>query len=84
MPTAAPPLVLVGVVHLAPIGPAIVTRDEFPDPQRLSLWLEVNGERRQQGSTADMLIGAARLIAYLSDSPKPCGLGTTVSAYASR
>lgn len=67
MPTAAPPLVFVGVVHLAPIGPAIATRDEIPDPQRLSPWLEVNGERQQQGSTPDMLFGVARLMAYLSE-----------------
>lgn len=50
----------------APIGPWLVTRDEVPDPQALPLWLEVDGVRRQDGSTADMIFGVAHLIAYVS------------------
>jgi 2-keto-4-pentenoate hydratase/2-oxohepta-3-ene-1,7-dioic acid hydratase in catechol pathway len=50
----------------APIGPWLVTADEVPDPQVLSLWLDVNGERRQTGSTADMIFGVAFLISHLS------------------
>jgi 2-keto-4-pentenoate hydratase/2-oxohepta-3-ene-1,7-dioic acid hydratase in catechol pathway len=49
-----------------PIGPWLVTRDEIPDPQHLPMWLEVNGVRRQNGSTATMVFGVARLVSYLS------------------
>jgi 2-keto-4-pentenoate hydratase/2-oxohepta-3-ene-1,7-dioic acid hydratase in catechol pathway len=49
-----------------PIGPWLVTRDEIPDPQRLPMWLEVNGVRRQNGSTATMIFGIASLVSYLS------------------
>ncbi|CAM3921547.1 fumarylacetoacetate hydrolase family protein [Bordetella muralis] len=50
----------------APIGPWLVTRDEVTDPQRLPLWLDVDGVRRQDGNTADMIFGVAELIAYVS------------------
>jgi 2,4-diketo-3-deoxy-L-fuconate hydrolase len=50
----------------APIGPQLVTRDEIDDPQSLPLWLEVNGERYQQGNTSDMIFGVAELVSYLS------------------
>lgn len=50
----------------APLGPWLVTPDEVPDPQRLSLWLDVNGQRRQTGSTADMIFPVAMLISHLS------------------
>ena len=50
----------------APLGPWLVTRDEVPDPQRLPLWLEVDGQRRQDGTTADMIFGVAELISYVS------------------
>lgn len=49
-----------------PIGPWLATRDELPDPQRLPMWLEVNGVRRQNGSTATMVYGVRHLVAYLS------------------
>lgn len=49
-----------------PIGPWLVTRDEVPDPQKLKLWLEVNGRREQNGTTATMLFGVAYLVSYLS------------------
>ena len=49
-----------------PIGPWLVTRDEVPDPQRLELWLELNGRRVQSGSTRTMVFGVAKLVSYLS------------------
>jgi 2-keto-4-pentenoate hydratase/2-oxohepta-3-ene-1,7-dioic acid hydratase in catechol pathway len=50
----------------APIGPWLVTADEIADPQALGLWTTVNGERRQQGNTRDMVFPVRRLVAYLS------------------
>ena len=47
-------------------GPWLVTPDEVADPQNLSMWLEVNGTRRQDGSTSTMVYTVAHLIAYLS------------------
>ena len=55
-----------GCDTFGPIGPYLVTRDEIPDPQNLSLWLEVDGERVQDSSTADMIFGVAELVSYLS------------------
>jgi 2-keto-4-pentenoate hydratase/2-oxohepta-3-ene-1,7-dioic acid hydratase in catechol pathway len=52
--------------HFGPIGPWLVTRDEVKDPQSLGLWLDLNGERRQDGSTATMVYGVAFLVSYLS------------------
>jgi 2,4-diketo-3-deoxy-L-fuconate hydrolase len=49
-----------------PIGPWLVTRDEVPDPQNLSLWLEVNGHRYQNGNTRTMVFGVAHLVSYIS------------------
>jgi len=49
-----------------PIGPWLVTRDEVPNPQSLSLWLDLNGQRMQTGSTKTMIFGVAKLISYVS------------------
>src|SRR5712672_3125846 len=49
-----------------PIGPWLVTPDEVPDPQNLKLWLDVDGHRYQNGSTATMVFGVAHLVSYLS------------------
>ncbi|MBB4349560.1 fumarylacetoacetate hydrolase family protein [Aliirhizobium cellulosilyticum] len=49
-----------------PIGPWLVTRDEIADVQNLGLWLDVNGERRQTGSTSSMIFSLAHIISYLS------------------
>ena len=49
-----------------PIGPWLVTRDEVPDPQNLSMYLDVNGKRRQDGNTNTMVFGVAHLVSYLS------------------
>lgn len=49
-----------------PLGPDLVTADEVPDPQNLRLDLSVNGVKRQQGTTADMIFGVDHVIWYLS------------------
>jgi 2,4-didehydro-3-deoxy-L-rhamnonate hydrolase len=49
-----------------PCGPVLVTADEIADVGNLGLWLDVNGERRQTGSTATMLFGPATIVHYLS------------------
>jgi len=49
-----------------PLGPWLVTKDEVPDPQDLRLWLEVDGHRFQNGSTATMVFGVAYLVSYIS------------------
>jgi 2,4-didehydro-3-deoxy-L-rhamnonate hydrolase len=55
-----------GCDTFAPIGPWLVTRDEIRDPQALRVWLEVNGEKRQDSNTADMIFPCAHLISYIS------------------
>jgi 2-keto-4-pentenoate hydratase/2-oxohepta-3-ene-1,7-dioic acid hydratase in catechol pathway len=55
-----------GCPTFGPIGPWLVTADEVADPQKLSMWLDVNGERMQNGSTATMIFGVRMLVAYLS------------------
>lgn len=49
-----------------PIGPWLVTKDEIPDPQNLNLWLDVNGVRYQQGTSANMIFSVAEIVSYLS------------------
>ena len=49
-----------------PIGPYIVTTDEIKDPQNLEMWLEINGQRMQDGSTKTMVYGVNFLISYIS------------------
>ncbi len=53
--------------RFGPTGPWLVTRDEVPDPQALKLWLTVNGDMRQNGSTATMVYGVAHLVSYISE-----------------
>lgn len=50
----------------APLGPWLVTADEIPDPHALGMWLEVNGRRYQDGSTANMIFRIPLLVSYLS------------------
>ena len=50
----------------APTGPWVVTADEIADPQALKMWLKVNGEVKQDASTADMIWGCAELISFAS------------------
>ena len=49
-----------------PVGPWMVTKDEIPDPQKLSMYLEVNGESRQKGNTSTMVYQVTFLVAYVS------------------
>ncbi|PZO75126.1 MAG: 2-hydroxyhepta-2,4-diene-1,7-dioate isomerase [Mesorhizobium amorphae] len=49
-----------------PIGPWLVTRDEVADPQDLTMWLTLNGETMQSGSTKTMVYGVKYLVSYLS------------------
>ena len=49
-----------------PIGPWLVTRDEVPNPQKLDMWLDVNGRRMQAGNTRTMIFGVAKIISYVS------------------
>jgi 2-keto-4-pentenoate hydratase/2-oxohepta-3-ene-1,7-dioic acid hydratase in catechol pathway len=53
--------------HFAPLGPYLVTKDEIPDPQQLSLWLEVNGELLQNSSTSDLIFDIPTLVSYVSN-----------------
>jgi len=55
-----------GCDSFGPIGPWLVTRDEVPDPQQLRLWLDVNGERMQDSTTADMIFSCAEIVGYVS------------------
>jgi 2-keto-4-pentenoate hydratase/2-oxohepta-3-ene-1,7-dioic acid hydratase in catechol pathway len=49
-----------------PLGPWLVTKDEIADVQKLGLWLDVNGQRRQTGNTSTMIFTFAKCIAYVS------------------
>jgi 2-keto-4-pentenoate hydratase/2-oxohepta-3-ene-1,7-dioic acid hydratase in catechol pathway len=55
-----------GCDTFGPLGPWLVTCDEVPTPQKLGLWLEVNGKRVQSGNTRTMIFGVAKIISYLS------------------
>lgn len=55
-----------GCDTFGPVGPWLVTRDEVPNPQRLAMWLDINGERRQTGSTRTMIFSVAKIVSYLS------------------
>jgi 2-keto-4-pentenoate hydratase/2-oxohepta-3-ene-1,7-dioic acid hydratase in catechol pathway len=50
----------------APIGPWLVTADDVPDPQKLDLWLKLNGETVQSSNTDDMIFGVAEIVSYMS------------------
>src|SRR5580658_10780722 len=49
-----------------PLGPWLVTADEVPDPGKLALWTEVNGERRQSSNTGDLIFGVDEIVSYVS------------------
>jgi len=55
-----------GCDTFGPLGPWLVTADEIRDPQNLGMWLKVNGETRQNGSTSTMIFGCAKLVADVS------------------
>lgn len=77
-----------------PIGPWLVTKDEIDDPQNLKLWLEVDGQRRQNGSTRTMVYPVRHLVSYVSQfmslqpgdvistgTPPGVGMGTKPPTY---
>jgi 2-keto-4-pentenoate hydratase/2-oxohepta-3-ene-1,7-dioic acid hydratase in catechol pathway len=55
-----------GCPTFGPLGPWLVTKDEIPDPQALSMWLDVNGQRMQTGSTTTMIFNVAKIVSYVS------------------
>ena len=55
-----------GCPTFGPLGPRLVTKDEIPDVQSLAMWLDVNGERMQTGSTRTMIFDCAQLVSYIS------------------
>ena len=55
-----------GCPTFGPLGPWLVTSDEIEDPQKLDIWLDVNGERMQSGSTATMVFSVRTLVSYIS------------------
>lgn len=80
----------------APLGPCLVTVDELPDPQSLSLWTKVNGEKRQNGWSGNMIFTVSHLISYISQfmtllpgdiiatgTPAGVGMGMTPPRYLS-
>lgn len=78
----------------APLGPWLATRDEIPDPHNLRLWLSINGEMKQYGTTANLIFKIPYLVGYLSrfmtllpgdvistGTPAGVGLGFTPPQY---
>jgi 2,4-didehydro-3-deoxy-L-rhamnonate hydrolase len=55
-----------GCDTFGPVGPWLVTADEVGDVQNLAMWLDVNGQRKQSGSTKTMIFGVAELVSYVS------------------
>jgi 2,4-didehydro-3-deoxy-L-rhamnonate hydrolase len=55
-----------GCDTFGPIGPWLVTTDEIANPQRLAMWLDVNGQRMQTGNTKTMIFNVAKLVSYCS------------------
>lgn len=55
-----------GCDTFGPTGPWMVTKDEVPDPQNLAMWLDVNGERMQNGNTKTMIFNVIQIVSYVS------------------
>jgi 2,4-didehydro-3-deoxy-L-rhamnonate hydrolase len=55
-----------GCDTFGPIGPWLVTADEIPNPQKLGMWLDLNGQPMQQGNTKTMIFGVAKIVSYVS------------------
>ena len=83
-----------GFDTFGPIGPWLVTKDEIEDPQNLELWLQVDGQTYQSGSTQNMIFSVAQLISYISGfvrleagdiittgTPKGVGMGQKPPVY---
>jgi 2,4-diketo-3-deoxy-L-fuconate hydrolase len=83
-----------GCDTFGPVGPWLVTADEFPDALQLGMWLDVNGVRMQTGNTRTMIFGVSKLVSYVSmfmtleagdiittGTPPGVGLGKTPPLY---
>ena len=55
-----------GCDTFGPIGPWLVTRDEIENPQRLAMWMDLNGQRMQTGNTKTMIFSVAKIVSHLS------------------
>ena len=55
-----------GCDTFGPLGPWLVTRDEIENPQKLSMWLDLNGQRVQTGNTRTMIFSVAKIVSYVS------------------
>lgn len=55
-----------GCDTFGPLGPWLVTRDDVPNPQKLGMWLDLNGQRVQTGSTKTMIFSVAKIVSYVS------------------
>lgn len=55
-----------GCDTFGPIGPWLVTRDEVPNPQKLGMWLDLNGKRMQTGNTKTMIFSVSKIVSYVS------------------
>ena len=55
-----------GCDTFGPIGPWMVTKDEVPNPQNLKMYMDLNGQRMQDGSTKTMIFGVTKLVSYVS------------------
>lgn len=56
-----------GCDTFGPIGPWLVTADEIPNPQKLGLWLDLNGQPMQMGNTRTMIFSVAKIVSYVSE-----------------
>jgi len=56
-----------GCDTFGPLGPWLVTRDEIANPQKLAMWLDVNGKRMQTGNTRTMIFSVAKIVSHLSE-----------------
>ena len=55
-----------GCDTFGPVGPWLVTRDEVPNPQKLAMWLDLNGKRMQTGNTRTMIFNVSKIVSYVS------------------
>ena len=56
-----------GCDTFGPLGPWLVTKDEIPNPQKLAMWLDVNGQRMQTGNTRTMIFSVAKIVSHVSE-----------------
>jgi 2-keto-4-pentenoate hydratase/2-oxohepta-3-ene-1,7-dioic acid hydratase in catechol pathway len=56
-----------GCDTFGPLGPWLVTKDEIPNPQKLAMWLDVNGQRMQSGNTRTMIFSVAKIVSHVSE-----------------